>query len=455
MSILQYDKVIKYRAEITCDGPLHIGGSGEDKEQILVHPVNGLPFIQASGLAGVFRSSYEQYLSDHTEKKVQDLFGAALEWKDQSWLRFSDGVFEKKDMHMERRAHVRIDRKSGSVASEQEFGQKFDMEYIGAGAKFIFNLYLYMDEEDTADRREAVEMLFAGMKNGDMTIGAKKSSGAGRIHLSRLDVIEFSMRDENDRALWIREEDLPETEYRSILDQLSGATGGNRKYQVILSGETEGAVQIRGIAVSRFGEGAPDSENIRNAEKDYIIPGSSLRGVIRSQMEKIAGYIIGADSSDTIEQFFGRGGESGGEGKSGNLVFADSVIGTREANEKAVLRHRIHIDKFTGGVFDKEIFSEKNAYGDVQFKIDIRNKNNPDAALGLVLLALRDLAVHTLSVGNGFANGKGFINVKNITVLGEQNQQLVSIDIEEQNVNTADPAGVIKKSLTALRGVKA
>ena len=75
-----------------------------------------------------------------------------------------------------------------------------------------------------------------------------------------------------------------------------------------------GSLLIKSIAVSGgVGAGAPDSENIRNGNGDYIIPGSSFKGAVRAQMEQILAYLkcskLIEKDSDLIEEAFGKKGD--------------------------------------------------------------------------------------------------------------------------------------------------
>ena len=49
------------------------------------------------------------------------------------------------------------------------------------------------------------------------------------------------------------------------------------------------------------------------------------------------------------------------------------------------------------------LFNEKNVSGDMQLHIMIRDKNDPDGTCGLLLMALRDLALGVMSVGGDIA----------------------------------------------------
>ena len=52
--------------------PSNSFNSSGEKASVLVHPVDNVPFIQASGISGAFRSFYQMIFPG----RVEDLFGA-------------------------------------------------------------------------------------------------------------------------------------------------------------------------------------------------------------------------------------------------------------------------------------------------------------------------------------------------------------------------------------------
>lgn len=447
MAGLKYNKVIKYKIRAVCEGPLHIGSAIGGKEEVLIDSVTRKPFIQASSLAGVFRSTYAK---NHSEEEVEVLFGASRMNENEnsadkkSRVVFTDGQFDSKSLKIEIRPHVKIDRETGSVTSANKSGQKFNMEYIGAGAVINTEVYLYdTDELSLADEFESV---LASIKAGEISIGAKKSSGAGKLSLEYVGKKVFNLMNSEDRKLWLDEEVLDENKYNDITKELSSEIKSVTAYKVVIAGQTEGAILIKGIATSSFGKNAPDAENIRNAKDEYIVPGSSYRGAIKSQMEKIAAYI---NKKSVIDKSFGFVGKKQNDSASGNMIFNDAVIGN--SNNIDVLRHRIHIDKFTGGVMHGGLFSEKNACGKLELEIDVLDKNNPKATLGLLMMALRDLAIKSINLGSGYATGKGFIDVDFIQITSTEGT--AKITFKEGKADMTDEKGIIREALAALKEV--
>ena len=436
--MLDYRKIIKYKVKAICTEPLHIGNALGNKEEVLIHPIDDIPFIQAASIAGVFRAYHKKaYSKERTDK----LFGARKHAEDEnsyeydSRLKISDGMFlgnKDRKVLLELRPRVAINRETGTVEASKNIGtaiqsgHKFNMEYIGAGAKFSFEVYLY-DE----DFKEDVEDIFAAMHNENLQIGGQKSNGCGYIRLQSLKYRSFDMTKLEDRKLWAMEEALEDKQYEDILDELSSNSELQKKYEVIVEGRTENELLVKSIAVSDYGKEAPDAMNIRNAAKEYIVPGSSLKGALRSQMEKIAGYL---GQNQVILDSFGEKGNSEKSGTIGNLSFYDTIVGEKEDNDTAEISYRIHIDKFTGGVFQKELLAEKNISGNLRFKITIADRNNPDKTCGLLLMALRDLGIGTMNIGSGYSTGKGIIKVSQILLNDRRSGERAVIDFQKNRI---------------------
>ena len=443
MGRLEYSKVIKYRVIIRNITQLHIGSSLNGNDDILTDAITGYPFIQASSLSGMFRSAFRKI----DEKHVSELFGRSKSEenttfdKDRGRLVFTDGlIVDPSNLKLEIRPGVSIDRKTGTVRSENGSGQKFDTTYVSYGTDFKFYVYLY--EEVEHPLYGIIEKLFGIMTNGEARLGAKKSSGAGLFEAVSIEKAEFDLTTGPERKEWILEEEN-KIKYDLITDKCT-TIRKDIKYELVVKSTTEGPLQVKGIAMSDFGEDAADSENIKNGRGDFIIPGSSLRGAIRSRMERIADYL---NKRSVIDGAFGCKKDEHSDSYSGNLMIEDAVIVNARNNEENPIRNRIHIDKFTGGVINQEWFKEKNAVGNVTIKIQIRDKNNPDATLGLLLYAIRDIAVNMVNLGNGFATGKGFLNVDTAIIKTSDEEDFI-INFKQKTGNDNE---LVKNAIKSLK----
>lgn len=448
MGRIKYNSIVVYKIYVETIAPLHIGGYLGGKDEILIHSTTGMPFIQASSLAGMLRSIS---LEVNNEKSVTDnLFGIDAFVEDQntnevkSRVSVSDGIFEKDSVVFERRPGVAINRKTGTVRTEKGSGQKYDITYISSEAKFSFEVHLYMKNEE---ERIELEKVFGGIKGDSACIGAKKSSGSGKFKITRINRAVFDMTNEYSRQNWIRYTGKDDQiDFSNITDEIK-EVDANDLYNITVKAKTEGALQIKGLNIEDYREGAPDNENMKNGRKKYIIPGTSIRGAIRSQMEKIETYI---GKKDIVNNSFGFNSQNHADSRSGNLVFNDSIFNDTEKISNNPIRNRVHIDKFTGGAISQGLFSERNANGEIEFRIQIKNKNNPDSTLGLLLYALRDLATKTYNIGNGYATGKGYLDIDSI-IIRKSDGKNAKICFSDGKGNINDESEIIKNSIVALR----
>lgn len=188
-----------------------------------------------------------------------------------------------------------------------------------------------------------------------------------------------------------------------------------------------------------------------------LLPGSSLRGVIRSQAEKIARTLTTlkaskkASSKEALEHFLQHcpacnplerrtdeplancgdllKGKVSSDKELGDSelclacrLFGSSRLGSRlivedsEANENLVKKMYdfVAIDRFTGGARDKAKFDAVTAIKP-SFKVRIHLENPKKWELGWLVLTLRDLKDGLVPIGFGAAKGFGQVRVDNYT----------------------------------------
>lgn len=400
-----FDRVIKYQITAECREPMHVGTGDGKKGEILIHPVEERPFIQATGIAGAFR----EYFKDI--ELQQELFGG-LDGTN-SKIRFTDGTFNKASVDTELRPHVSIDRETGTSQVKKIkgnatiSGQKFETELVAAGAVFEFQVYIFEKEKSY---RDAFEKALEALHCGNIQLGGQKNNGCGYVNLTSVKRAVYTMTDREDRMKWAKEEKDSED---ITADIIGHAEEQDERLHFELVGKTDGSVLVKAVSVDEFGEDTVSAKNIVNRKREYIIPATSLKGIIRSQMEKIVQY---KDlEKDIIERIFGNCAENVAEGKVGEIKFFDCVIGNTEDNDMVKEQKRIHIDKFTGGTISGQLFSEKPAYGSFKICVDMENESDK-AANGLLLLALRDLGLGILPVGGGTNIGHGYLACDSLVI---------------------------------------
>lgn len=495
-----YDWIDRYIVRAKLREPLHVGSVEKGNGEVLVHPVKELPFVQASGIAGVFRACYEGLFGDGEHSL--DLFGDNE--KKAGRIRFTDGIFSDngQQMKIELRPRIKIDPVTGTSASakgkglDSDSGQKFEMEYIGAGQEFSFNVYVYSSVRSnhaTGNEAEAggnteeqnrIKQVFALIHSGQVQFGGQKSNGCGSMKILSLRHRGYDMRKEEDRRAWTREdEDQGGQELKDKLDTLvREGQYSVYAYQLTLDAQTEGSILVKSIALeeeegrkfTEKDEKEPDYVSMRNSEGYYIVPGSSVKGAVRAQFERILGYleknVSGFCGSCVVADAFGREARKNYTGAAGNVRFQDILVTPIKGQEKELVYNRIHIDRFTGGVMNTGLFKEQAVHGKLQIKTIVMKDNRHqdhvslrDAAsvsekrsCAMLILSLRDLALGIYNLGSGYSVGRGFLKAKSLTVHRSDNKEAVvhfhlsSDGGQRIEMEVEDPDGIIADCMKAL-----
>lgn len=473
-----YSRIDKYIVRAQLRQPLHVGGASQGNGEVLVDPLDGKPFIQASGIAGVFRRCYEYCFAD--QQGAMDLFGSGDQLAGR--IRITDGRFleGQSGIRTELRPRIRINPVTGTSASargagsDAVSGQKFETEYIGAGAEIEFRVYVYGGQETVEKNGEnndpeslsamipekvmmteqdRMESVFALIHAGQVQFGGQKSNGCGSMEILELLHHRFDMHTREGRNDWVLEGPQDNLAYQDrvphLKELLQHSGFSPRTYSITLQGRTEGSLLVKAIALTgeqtaKFaekGEKEPDYINMMNAGGMYIIPGSSVKGAVRAQIERIAGYLEnthemrksptrepknnegGFDKKQLLNELFGRVGKKKDTGSAGNVRFYDVLVGKVPEHAQEVISNRIHIDRFTGGVMNTGLFREQAVYGSLQIKAAVMNRGSgreaspeADRACGILVLALRDLALGMYNLGSGYSIGRGFLLADSLTV---------------------------------------
>lgn len=215
-------------------------------------------------------------------------------------------------------------------------------------------------------------------------------------------------------------------------DRVVFTLSGNVSHMLVKSSSTE-----------QDGDGSY-TPNLREGGR-AVLPGSSVKGVVRARAEAVAEF-IGLKSTFT-EALFGRGASASDDGKQGEVKFKDILLD----QEKPYRQSRIRIDRFTGGVMRGGLFCEEPVSGALRTQITV--PNHP-AACGLMLYVLRDLGLGLYTLGSGGGIGRGYLNLERVeaAVPGKRNAALLFH--KQEVVESNDPDGVFGEWLNALEEVR-
>lgn len=421
-----------YNVKAKCADPLHVGLGGGTAD-ILAKNSTGEPFIQGTSLAGAFLS-YTAAVMGEEEKGFFGRSASTANGLDgKSKIVFTEGSFSPKSLKLEMRTRVSIDGITGSVKStkgkgdSRSSGQLMDVEYIAKGSELLFSIFAFSKNADEKEKTNAViKKCLAAMHEGILTIGGMSTIGCGKLELINVQAKSFDMTKKDMREQWA-ELNVGEcsTVGDSILDEIKKLRVQNPYYEVAVSMELRTPFSIKANTVNedfarellhpKDSDKLPDSMPIVNGQKEFIIPGSSIKGIFRSRMELIADYLGIAVS--LLDASF--------ESKS-DCMFEDAVITGTKEDGRVISQPRIHINKISGGVMYKAFFNDMTIGGAVSLRILIHRNSAkadaipPEALLGLVLYVIRDIDAGAVTFGNGAGIGRGYMSVDNITINSDE-----------------------------------
>ncbi|MBR1496556.1 MAG: hypothetical protein IJ617_02895 [Oscillospiraceae bacterium] len=417
-----FDYAVRYEIAAACRTPMRTADAQGNTEAVLRSP-DGSYFIQGSSICGAFREWVRQNEPKGTD---ESLFGGQ---KKAGSLIFSDAVFSD-SAELTLRPRLRIDGKTGSAFD----GGKFDIAHIATGAELLFTV-TWLGCQSRLSETEAAERMLAALDRGDILLGAQKTNGFGRVSLS-VKKREFDLSTPAGRESWLE-------------DQPSGAELNLAE----LHSPKQVAFRLRGMAghllvkdaAAEQTDGGSYTPNL--SEAGYpVIPGSSVKGVVRARAELIAGYM--GLPKDLTEGLFGRMSSNEDNGRPGRVRFEDVVF---QAPRRQKIS-RIRINRLTGGVIRGGLFCEEPVSGEVA--VNIAAPAEDRAGCMLLLYALRDLALGLYGIGSGSAVGRGILDISELQARLPDGRGLTLRFDEARRCEVSDPDGIIPEWYGAWEAVK-
>lgn len=424
----EYDPLwLEITGTLIPEGPFRIGASGQldlysDMPVLRYNGRHGHPWLPGSSIRGVLRS---HLLREHSlllvrQEAVKALFGdpgvhgSNEQAPRMGRLRVFDSVPDSApEKFSEIRDHVRIDPEWGAAADRL----KFDAEVM-LQSQWKFPLHLVYEgpsPEEEEDKILLGEALHA-LKQGLIRIGGRSGIGMGRFRLKEeVDVRRFDRSTPEGLSNWLK-------------FRLNGASYGLTPYifptrlshppnetpvpalppwhylifQILLHCEGPFLVKSSITGVN------PDAQPVTTDGGSFYLPGSSLRGVLRSHAYRIA------DSQRTGEEPWRRlfgSVKDNQAGRKGLLEVHDGNVSEPET----VCSDHVAIDRITGGAAGSAKFDDK-ALDSPKIRVDlvVRFSDDPEdlASVALLLLVLRDLLDHDrrrLWAGSQTSRGYGLI----------------------------------------------
>lgn len=460
-----------HRLHVKLEFPEGISAGEESNGNHLILARDGQehPVLRGTSLAGALRHAWSaRHGVAHDSVEVADWFGSALdgeETRNPSCLRVQDMKIDLGKGSEILRTHIAIDRHRGSVVN----GGLYSLEALPPGCSCEQTFYLAVEKIDAAEAKQFFEEIL-GFLDGGVSLGGSSARGIGRVvakdasyrcydlgelvdKAAYLD--ENRLRREGRISEWTGEDLMPnrESETALILDLTLGVPGA----EDLLLGDGQGLdFQI-------------EPQTVKKADgKDYWrIPGSSLRGVFRGWITRLAAR-AGHPVADSLPRYQESGAAKGDELGWGFVakeereriqedpdaltcpimklfgsLYAKSRIHISDAyseepaDKQKELQHRMHvaIDRITGGANEGFLFDNGVLTSGPRFhtRIQIEDPSEEEAQWVYSTLVALDLGV--LRVGSSKAGGILRIQKLDASGLFAHQFSTMSLDMKEENHN--------------------
>ena len=401
---------------ITVRGRLHLaaplligeGESGEERNDRDIHVLrskDGVPFIPGTSLAGALRSLIEvenPCAADILFGTMHRTGGESVRDERQSAVSLYD--VELNDAVIGSRDGVHIDDVTGTAID----AHKYDYEIVESGAGGTFYAEILLRRVHQKDEHTLKETLLrlSELLRGGFHVGALTTKGFGRMQLRDMVVDCYDFRRPEDTIAWLSPK-RGNAAWHMAYDDAAQMEPPPADGDFVITADfaLTGALIVRDSVdplAETDGEKSPDARMKTNAAGQNIIPGTSLKGVLRHR----AAYILHALGKERTQAD----------------AFIDHLMGTTAARgrfivEEAVVDAEMHtqmrsrIDRFTGGTIPSALFStapvwrEKDGGRSVTLRFGVRQASEQEA--GLCVLLLKDLWLGRAAIGGEKSIGRG------------------------------------------------
>jgi len=414
---------------LVLETPAHFGNGdvvGVTDVPLLRDPRDGVtPLLPGASIAGALRSYLREVergygATGQRGDLAERLFGRLekqnkKEFSLQSWLLVDDTLGVSTGVEL--RDGVAID----AATRTAEDRKKYDFELLAAGTAFDICLE-FLESDASRNLLPALATALDGLARGEIGLGQRKRRGFGRCRVTEWRVRRYNLTTPTGLLAWL-DDDAAGEQRGSDIFALLGVTqqvADRRRWF-----HFEATFQLPGSLLIRSSSGVPGSPDMvhlksaRQGQKQPIISGTSLAGVVRSRALRIANTVLGKDKAkELIDGMFGppMNKEETAAARAVSAAGRPKPGGSRVITEESIVQggrdwvqSRVKIDRFTGGAFPTALFSEQPLYGNghTEVTLSLTLRNPKDAEIGLLLSVLKDLWTGDLPLGGESSVGRG------------------------------------------------
>lgn len=391
--------IYEWKFNLVSQSPLHIG----DEDLDVIVDQKGYPVLPGTSWAGACRAYVE---NAYGEELAIQLFGDQKHRRYHTRLIFSDGNSPEKKPY-EIRTGIAIDGKTRTTKS----GHLFERRMLSSGTIFTTKLTLKVERENQDVQLRIVKDMLQALYQGDIRLGAYKSIGGGKFTIEDCQYVHYDCSINEDLLAYVQRS-KPYIDYR-----FSNATVSSSIVKFTMSGKTGTPMLIGGEYPHDSKQ--PDRTFMitmydEEGKGKPFIPASSLKGVLRHRVERIANTLNLPEQDKYITKLFGSSNDATVK-QQASLQLEDIIL----ENNQEKIYYRIAINPLTAGVKDGAVLNEETTIGSFTTEINYQLREGEQTvedqiAITLLLFSLRDLAMQQFSIGSGASIGRGYVKMETL-----------------------------------------
>ncbi len=498
--------------------PLHVGSADTSDTVDMPLAVNGRHqfYLPGTSLAGALRAwQFQRYRGPDAHRLLTRLWGAEdpdVTDAGASFISVEDAVVEcgpaPEILH-----GLGIDRQWGTALA----GLKFDRQVLPRGTRLSLRLRVDIPVREDPDAvRSLVGHLLKALIHGDIRLGAGGGVGLGRITLldgklhcgeqawqTKAGILAL-LRSSKDQALHDQAPGEPTRLAAWLEAPAPELPAPAPAVRVVMHWQAVGPVMSKAPFGGLLVDSLPLMSAIGDNTRALMLPGSAIKGVLRSQAERIVRTLRGGkdrgfgDERNShlaqldvplVRDLFGYAESNTAEGSRRGALAIDACYGELTPQQSAqadtlfdgvASDHRagadtdppVHwdtafhnaVDRWTGGAADSFLYSAIEPFNvqwqPLTFTLDVQQLDSDDhlPALALVWLLARDLWEQRLYFGFGSQRGYGDLGITQVALSGlgslgvPELPDAISIDIDKNRPReawSADQQAMMERLQTA------
>lgn len=430
---------------LVADAPLHVGSADTGHESDLPLAVDGKNrfYLPGSSLAGAIRA-WQRAAND------DPVWGFARGDQGQASQVLVDDAPARNAPLAELWHGIGIDRRHGGAARRV----KFDRQVLPRGSRFDFRLRREVAVgDDLATARAQMGRIVRALEAGEIRLGGGSTRGYGRLLLDDARAKETQWNTCAGVLAWLAGEDADVlAKWRTA----AGAAGTDACLRISIDWQPRGPLMSKaardGLAVDSLPFVSQDGNGLA-----LTLPGSGIKGALRSHAERIVRTVRGDDLPPAATQHFDQlavdlvceifGSPRAGDAATGagalpgarallsvDTCYAVTALADAELALFDAAREEWHdsghlaradhvaIDRWTGGAADSLLYSaiepRRCAWQPIRLAFRGGGGSAPEngAALALLWLTLRDFCAGRIALGYGANRGYGDLLVSRLTI---------------------------------------